>query len=318
MKNSNVSIVPSHKEELIISNPSKRQMEIRLLLDKIDFPAKMKALQETLEDDKVLLEESTGAVSEQKIIQKKKTFFVERIDEKATLSNMIKQNNQNVMSIKNAIARLNVRLYDFIEVIKVISHLENELYSLIEEQSIDANVLKCVLSDIFKEQGLSEEQIYSLLDSSFKRGYILRDRIATLRKDYDNLKNDFEKIQVQDNQLKGEFNEISSKINSIGESIGKVQNELADSTEKLEILDNLSSKVSVLEEGITKKADANELTNLQEQLNKKANANELSSYAKTNDVYTKEEVEKKLTRLWIAYGISTAVLVACLIASFLI
>ncbi len=318
MKNSNVSIVPSHKEELIISNPSKRQMEIRLLLDKIDFPAKMKALQETLEDDKVLLEESTGAVSEQKIIQKKKTFFVERIDEKATLSNMIKQNNQNVMSIKNAIARLNVRLYDFIEVIKVISHLENELYSLIEEQSIDANELKCVLSDIFKEQGLSEEQIYSLLDSSFKRGYILRDRIATLRKDYDNLKNDFEKIQVQDNQLKGEFNEISSKINSIGESIGKVQNELADSTEKLEILDNLSSKVSVLEEDITKKADANELTNLQEQLNKKANANELSSYAKTNDVYTKEEVEKKLTRLWIAYGISTAVLVACLIASFLL
>ena len=58
-------------------------------------------------------------------------------------------------------------------------------------------------------------------------------------------------------------------------------------------MDNLYSKVSVLEEGITKKADANELTNLQEQLNKKANANELSYYAKTNDVYTKEEHQSK-------------------------
>lgn len=318
MKTSNVSIVPSQKEELIISNPSQRQIEIRAQLEKIDFPAKMKALQETLEDDIVLLEESTGAVSEQEIIQKKTILFFERIDEKATLSNVIKQNNQNVMSIKSAIARLNVRLYDFIEVIKVISHLENDLYSLIEEQSIDANELKCVLSDIFQEQGLSEEQIYSLLDSSFKRGYILRDRIAQLRKEYDCLRNDIEQIQAQDNQLKGEYNEISLKINSIEESINKVQNELTDSREKLKILNELSNKVSVLEEGIAKKADATELTDLQEQLSKKVNANELSSYARTNNVYTKEEVHKKIKLIWTAYGITTAVLLAGLIASFFI
>ena len=121
------------------------------------------------------------------------------------------------------------------------------------------------------------------------------------------------------------------------------QQELEIVLQELEKQNALEQKIDDAIEDLSKKANANELVEVKEEfkefsqkysgdvdflknsintinerLSKKANIEELSSYAKTNNVYTKEEVCKKVKKIWIAYGITTATLIAGLIASFLI
>lgn len=118
---------------------------------------------------------------------------------------------------------------------------------------------------------------------------------------------------------------------SLRESVKSQKTEFAQLNETLKAKAN-ESKVNEINDLLTKKASQSDVDDIlksvksQEskisQLNgileNKADKSDLSQYAKTNVVFSKEEVVKKINNLWIAYGITTATLLAGLIASFLI
>lgn len=118
---------------------------------------------------------------------------------------------------------------------------------------------------------------------------------------------------------------------SLRESVKSQESEIAQINESLKAKAD-ESKVNEINDLLTKKANQTEVDDLLESvkshesiitqqngiLENKADKSDLSIYAKKDVVYTKEEVGKMFKNLWIAYGITTATLLAGLIASFLI
>ena len=291
------SLIPSMENQIIITSPSQRQEEIRKILEDT-IAQRLIGLKDTLADDTILLDSGKKAVLAEEIIKTKKVLWIEKLDEKASLTEIIKQNNTNTSSIRDAIKRINVRIFDLIEVIQLLSQLESDFYSLMEEQSIQENELRAVLTDIFREKGMTEDQIFSLLDSSFKRGNILRERIASLRSDYANLQHDFK--------------EILSIVKLFDSSIKEIQKELVKINEKFEVLDSISGRITNLSKV---KADNSQLKILEDTIaSLKINIeNEHSNFQKEAN-----EMKNKLKNVTIIFAITTAALLAGLIASFLI
>lgn len=291
------SLIPSMENQIIITSPSQRQEEIRKILEDT-IAQRLIGLKDTLAEDTILLDSGKKAVPAEEIIKTKKVLWIEKLDEKASLTEIIKQNNTNTSSIKDAIKRINVRIFDLIEVIQLLSQLESDFYSLMEEQSIQENELRAVLTDIFREKGMTEDQIFSLLDSSFKRGNILRERIASLRSDYANLQHDFK--------------EILSIVKLFDNSIKDIQKELVKINEKFEVLDSISGRITDLSKV---KADNSQLKILENTIaSLKINIeNEHSNFQKEAN-----EINNKLKNVTITFAITTAALLAGLIASFLI
>ena len=291
------SLIPSMENQIIITSPSQRQEEIRKILEDT-IAQRLIGLKDTLAADTILLDSGKKAVPAEEIINTKKVLWIEKLDEKASLTEIIKQNNTNTSSIRDAIKRINVRIFDLIEVIQLLSQLESDFYSLMEEQSIQENELRAVLTDIFREKGMTEDQIFSLLDSSFKRGNILRERIASLRSDYANLQHDFK--------------EILSIVKLFDNSIKDIQKELVKINEKFEVLDSISGRITDLSKV---KADNSQLKILENTIaSLKINIeNEHSNFQKEAN-----EINNKLKNVTITFAITTAALLAGLIASFLI
>lgn len=291
------SLIPSMENQIIITSPSQRQEEIRKILEDT-IAQRLIGLKDTLADDTILLDSGKKAVPAEEIIKTKKVLWIEKLDEKASLTEIIKQNNTNTSSIRDAIKRINVRIFDLIEVIQLLSQLESDFYSLMEEQSIQENELRAVLADIFREKGMTEDQIFSLLDSSFKRGNILRERIATLRTGYGNLQK--------------AVKEISSNVELFGNNIKGIRGELADINEKLEVLDGLKNEITDL--SITK-ADNKQLKVLEDKI-----ATLKLNFEKEQGICLKEanEMKIKFRNLSITFTITTAALLIGIIISFLI
>ena len=291
------SLIPSKENQISITSPSQRQEEIRKILEDT-IAQRLIGLKDTLADDTILLDSGKKAVLAEEIIKTKKVLWIEKLDEKASLTEIIKQNNTNTSSIRDAIKRINVRIFDLIEVIQLLSQLESDFYSLMEEQSIQENELRAVLTDIFREKGMTEDQIFSLLDSSFKRGNILRERIASLRSDYANLQHDFK--------------EILSIVKLFDSSIKEIQKELVKINEKFEVLDSISGRITDLSKV---KADNSQLKILEDTIAslKRNIENEHSNFQKEAN-----EMKNKLKNVTITFAITTAALLAGLIASFLI
>lgn len=297
MKNSESSLVPSTENQIIITSPSQRQEEIRKMLEDT-IAQRLIGIKDTLDDDSILLDSGKKAISEGELIKTKKFLWIETIDEKASLTEIIKQNNSNTSSIKDAIKRINVRIYDLIEVIQLLSQLEGDFYSLMEEQSIQENELRAVLADIFREKGMTEDQIFSLLDSSFKRGNILRERIASLRTGYENLKK--------------AVKEISSNVEFFGDNIKGIQGELAKINEKLEVLDGIKNEITDLS---IAKADNKQFKVLEDKI-----ATLKLNIENEQNIYLKEanEMKIKFRNLSITFAITTASLLIGIILSFII
>lgn len=143
------------------------------------------------------------------------------------------------------------------------------------------------------------------------------------------------------------FDKIKSNTNSIERRAEKI-NELAERLEKgscsiNDLLDYVIESASDVEEANQKFSDEliqlnKDIVEIKESLKNNVNADDLSQYALLEGVYSKDEIDDlkegfnnslnnyvdkndihaKLNKLWIAYGTTTAILLAGLIASFLI
>lgn len=108
-----------------------------------------------------------------------------------------------------AINQTNENLGRTLELIKLLAIVEKDLYDKIDNQEISNNELKAILLDWFKKQGIKDEDVQELIETSFKRAYTLRDRLNDFRKEYrENIALCSKKIEKFENRYTSLDNEI--------------------------------------------------------------------------------------------------------------
>lgn len=127
-------------------------------------------------------------------------------------------------------------------------------------------------------------------------------------------------IETSLNEIKGIYEALEKLdddyIEGILVSLKKANDATEENTQTIQALKLTVDEFCSLRESV--KSQETEFAQLNEIVEIKADKSDLSIYAKKDVVYTKEEVGKMFKNLWIAYGITTATLLAGLIASFLI
>lgn len=196
MNNSNVEMLNPLKQEIINQ------------LEQQDTLVKVKGMQDTLQDDLVLLEGKVSEIDDCNPIKTKKILWIPSIDKKASFEGLSEQDKEIVVCFKDALSRVNVRIHDIVSLIEQVVLFENDLYKIFDEYQTDSNELKQVLHDIFQEKGLTEEEIYKLLDSSFLRARTLRDRINTVRSEQ----------QKENAQINSHLTTLEERLNNKADS----------------------------------------------------------------------------------------------------
>lgn len=237
----------------------------------------------------------------------------------SALESLWQFNKKSLTTIGNALEVQNNNTDSLNHLIRILAVAEAELYTELnrlakvdKKQAENVNKLSADIKDTAtKTNSLSKIQV----------------QMALLRKE--SLTNLGERLtQIEDNICQ-KANQI--EVDNLLDSVRSQEYEIAQINESLKAKAD-ETKVNEINDLLTKKASQSDVVDLlksvksQEskisQLNgiveKKVDKSDLSIYAKKDVVYTKEEVGKMLKNLWIAYGITTATLLAGLIASFLI
>ena len=322
MKTSKTSMTSNQKAEISVITSNQNYQVIKQRLEDANFAARYKKLLDLLASDIVSFNESTRKISDNKdsVKQTKKVlFFIPKLDEHATIENIIEQNTQIVSCLKKAITRVNMRFAGLMKITMLIAELENDMYSLIDEQSINSNELRQTLIDIFRAQGISDTQIDSLLDRSFKRANILRERIIGLKEDIIGIRNILDAHVADIGVLQEEQQSIQDALQNQDNVLLQIRNEIETLSSRLSTIDEHEKQISLLADEIRQKADLSELKHLtaivntqQTKIAAKVEKTDLDHYIKADNFHN------KLKNIWIAYGVTTATLLAGLIASFLI
>ena len=98
-----------------------------------------------------------------------------------SISNVFSVIRPHILSCGDAIRSTNNNLQRTLSLIKLIAAAESTIYQQFDEQITNQNELKEIISDWCKQNGIHDEQINELLESSFQRAYTLRDRINQVK-----------------------------------------------------------------------------------------------------------------------------------------
>lgn len=291
MKTFDTPKIPTEKLDKLISNPSDNYLAIKKKLEEIDFESRVLKLYDFLITDTDELNKSTNDLAQKsnEIVSTKKRFFIETLDENATISNIISHNNEIVGCFKKTFDKINERMAGTLDVIQLLVKLENDIYALIEEQNISSNDLMIALNEISENRELSNSHVDALLEMSLERGFILRNRINILK----------DEIAAFNNRLLS-LEYSKDEIDQIKNDISKIQSNITITQEQ-----TIPQHITVLKNELNKETEE-----------------KLSEYIKKEVVYTQTEINdllcKKCISLWIVYGVTTIILLTGLIASFLI
>ena len=148
---------------------------------------------------------------------------------KSSLEEIIEKVYKNLSSYivqcGKALQNTNDNLSRSLDLIKLLALVEKDLYKILDDQIVSNNELKDILSDWFKKQGINDNDVRELLESSFQRAYTLRDRLNNFRQEYkSNIANCEKRIL-----------DFENKHNSLDTEIAKL---IKDSSNKLHVLVN--------------------------------------------------------------------------------
>lgn len=154
----------------------------------------------------------------------------------------IEENLENVYSnlsyyigkCGEALQNTNENLGRALDLIKLLALVEKDLYEHLDDQIVSNNELKSILLDWFKKQGINDNEVRELLESSFQRAYTLRDRLNLLRQEY---LTSIANCERRVSEFEHRHNTLDSEIkNLISETTSKLQNAL---NEDLDLLSKL-------------------------------------------------------------------------------
>ena len=148
---------------------------------------------------------------------------------KSSLEEIIEKVYKNLSSYivqcGKALQNTNDNLSRSLDLIKLLALVEKDLYKILDDQIVSNNELKDILSDWFKKQGINDNDVRELLESSFQRAYTLRDRLNNFRQEY---KSNFANCEKR-------ILDFENKYNSLETEIAKL---IKDSSNKLHVLVN--------------------------------------------------------------------------------
>lgn len=193
-----------------------------------------------------------------------------------SLVNVYDDLRKYIQTCGSAIRTTNENLSHTLGLIRILAMIEKDLYEQVDNETIQSNVLKDLIRDWCKKNNIREEEVNSLLESSFQRAYTLRDRINNIRSEI------FKKFEYYDSEIL----ELESNIESLKSFVS------SEKTKTLKELSNLySSKQSELINLSSKKI--NELLRLHEKNLKTINKYSKGIEDKYNefikDLYNKKE-----------------------------
>lgn len=291
---SNTSNIPTKKLDTIMSNQSNNYLVIKRKLENIDFEPRVLQLYNRLITDTDELNNSINNLSQEKstLVSTKRRFFIETLDKNATISNIISHNNQIVECFKKNFDRIHERMSGTIDLIQLLATLENDISKTLEEHGISLNKFQQAVNEIYEEQMEFNSQMGHLFKESFERTFILRDRIKAIEDENSHIKNEISTIQLN----------ITKTKEQITDDINQIKNDV--STTHLDFVKTQET-----------------ITTLKTEINSETDK-KLDQYIKKEVVYTQKEVDdllcKKCKEIWIVYGMSTIILLAGIVASFLI
>lgn len=132
-----------------------------------------------------------------------------------------------------ALQKTNENLGYSLELIKMLAVVEKDLYKQIDTQAVHNNELKHVFLDWCKKEGIKDQEVRDLLEISFNRAYILRDRINSLRNEFCNGIRELAEIVNAVERKQQEFDTIKAEL--IHKFTSQLQNIL---DEKLSVFDS--------------------------------------------------------------------------------
>lgn len=128
-----------------------------------------------------------------------------------------------ILSCGKAIRSTNNNLQETLSLIKLIAVAESTIYQQFDEQITSQNELKEIISDWCKQNGIRDEQVNELLESSFQRAYTLRDRINQVKR----------QVSIANNDL----SETSKIAKSTETKVGQLDEQIKKVQEKIQLFD---------------------------------------------------------------------------------
>lgn len=267
MMSSNPNIVTSNIEELpILSN---------------GFVSQFLALNTDIEDRMLHLSKSISAIETKTCpIEENKYLWgaISNFDAKLSLCAVYDEFFGVSKSLMTEIQRGNDHTLRMLDLIKLLAMAEVDIYKHLENRSMDINEIKTFFKELCKENGIKDETIAALFNSTFERTYLLRDRINTLKND---MKHENEKVLKKMQHIEDTLSSISEGFDT---KVNQAVNELNNLNKKhieeytvfvenksnslIQALDCYRNTASLLDEKIAQsfKESVDSITNMQNQL----------------------------------------------------
>ena len=165
---------------IVKSSTNNIPVEVQLASDLKQLSKDIKLGQDQLQKTLDELESSSIAVN----IERNFLGQVKRTSVEKNFENVYSNLRDYISKCGEAIQKSNENQGRTLELIKLLALVEKDLYSHIDDQVVSNNELKSIILDWFKKQGINDDEVKELLETSFQRAYTLRDRINNLRQEY--------------------------------------------------------------------------------------------------------------------------------------
>ncbi len=137
----------------------------------------------------------------------------------------------HIQECGKAIRSTNKNLQRTLSLIKLIAAAESTIYQQFDEQITSQNELKEIISDWCKQNGIRDEQVNELLESSFQRAYTLRDRIN--------------QVKLQVSIANKELSETSKIAKSTEIQVSQLDKQIKGVQEKVQLFDLFITETKV-------------------------------------------------------------------------
>lgn len=214
---------PQEKEDdnPIVTNPSENQVRA-YDNEKTVLDFQKEKLREKLEKEKEELEKTLEKINNTSpAINIKRNWFgtINKDSIEKSLSDVYSSLVGYIVNCGDAIKSSNDNIATILILLQLMAKIESDLYGKLSNNEVATNEFREIMKDWCKQNGMREEAIDKLFETSFTRAYTLRDRI-------NNLKND---IAVNTEEIFNIEQKLHSITNDIQKFIEKSKEELATS-----------------------------------------------------------------------------------------
>lgn len=139
-----------------------------------------------------------------------------------SLNNVYDDLRKYIQTCGSAIRTTNENLSHTLGLIRILAMIEKDLYEQLDNEVIQGNVLKDLIRDWCKKNNIRDEEVNSLLETSFQRAYTLRDRINNIKGEV------LKKLAHYDSELSKLTSNVESLKSFVSSEKAKTLKELSD------------------------------------------------------------------------------------------